>query len=350
MFRILRQNKLDKLVAALFIFLVVVYFQAEQVPDQPRKSIDILGNNVVREEEQSIEEKNDHSNNYIRNQIYNDNGLNKLYMSQLNNLNLKDVAENKIKNIRKRNESRINKKNYIVLEYTRIFGSTKYCQQKIIKPKNLIGKSPIVNSLINQSLKFKDEYTILDKCLFNNCYFTCDQSYSAIVDAVLFHETDLIQNINKADKDSSVNIVPSRVQDQIWILWNDEANIVDRRLNSYKFNWTISYKKTAEISYGAYGLLTNSQVFDKFEMNTFENNIRQEFQARANKAVWFVSNCGSRQRIKFASSIGLLLFRKFQNYGPYVTGLRIQYLISKSDIPRIQPKPNPWGYYLGASV
>lgn len=76
----------------------------------------------------------------------------------------------------------------------------------------------------------------------------------------------------------------SRNPEQIWLLWHDESNENSPGINRYKFNWTVTYRLSAEASLGAYGITI---VKDKpWSMTKFNTWIDQQFQQRANQAVW----------------------------------------------------------------
>ena len=81
---------------------------------------------------------------------------------------------------------------------------------------------------------------------------------------------------------------------QVWILWNDEANTVEKSMDQYKFNWTISYKIESEASIGAYGFV-GSRV-NKMTDTSFDKFVTKNFEERKDQSIWFVSNCLSNFR------------------------------------------------------
>ena len=108
-----------------------------------------------------------------------------------------------------------------------------------------------------------------------------------------------------------------RTSNDIWILWIDEANRDIRHLNSYQFNWTISFRQDSEISIGTYGILIprakkmqlsyNISAFLQFLVDTniqtddlsFEYRIFLNYRMRRRQALWFISNCLPQRRWKY---------------------------------------------------
>jgi hypothetical protein len=108
-----------------------------------------------------------------------------------------------------------------------------------------------------------------------------------------------------------------RSYNDIWILWIDEANreIVD--LNQYKFNWTLSFRQDSEVSIGSYGILIQRNKKKNFSQNNsdfiqiltnanieitdlaLENLILSNYRYRHKHALWFVSNCSPKRRLKY---------------------------------------------------
>ncbi len=119
----------------------------------------------------------------------------------------------------------LRKPSYTIFEYTKFFGQTKYCQ-------------------INQT-----ENIFLNECPYKNCRFSCEPKDLTAADAILFHESDM-----KNDMKSDVNYIERiskmhlKNPDQIFILWNDEANEISDKIDSIKFNWSLSYRYDAEVS------------------------------------------------------------------------------------------------------
>ena len=136
---------------------------------------------------------------------------------------LKTVVENT------RRKEDIKKNIYLIVEYTKVFEKEKYCHKSIAE-------------------------LYVKECKYKNCYFSCSKDQVNTADALLFHETDLKQQISNKDK-KLLKFLYKRVNNlnQIWILWNDEANKIPGSLNSIGFNWTFSYRLDAEVSDCAYG-------------------------------------------------------------------------------------------------
>jgi hypothetical protein len=81
-----------------------------------------------------------------------------------------------------------------------------------------------------------------------------------------------------------------RNSEQIWLLWHDEANEKSPNINKYKFNWTITYRTSAEASLAAYGITI---VKDRFwSTSQFNSWIDEQFR-RSNQAVWYAIDFSS---------------------------------------------------------
>lgn len=75
-----------------------------------------------------------------------------------------------------------------------------------------------------------------------------------------------------------------RNPEQIWLLWHDESNENLEDINKYKFNWTITYRLSAEASLAAYGItLVKKNPWSKAKLNSW---IDEQFNKRYNQAVW----------------------------------------------------------------
>jgi glycoprotein 3-alpha-L-fucosyltransferase len=194
------------------------------------------------------------------------------------------------------------KKYYIILEYTKIFGASKLCENKL--DKNVIEKfkddERFMKIFSNEEKQTTNRYNLLDNCEYKNCYFTCDHTFTNDADALLFHYTDLMGNLKKNSIEIK-DLIDNRNYKQIWMLWQDEAAGTSSSIDYLKLNWTISYYTKAEASNFAYGGKTPKKDNDN---KLSIQNIRADFEKRANSAIWFVSNCESKTRIKFASMLG----------------------------------------------
>lgn len=105
--------------------------------------------------------------------------------------------------------------------------------------------------------------------------YTCDLQREKQADVLLMHKRDL--NVEQMK-----NL--SRNSEQIWLLWHDESNENSPEINQYKFNWTITYRLSAEASLGAYGITIVKD--EPWSVKKFNIWIDQQFQQRANQAVW----------------------------------------------------------------
>jgi len=170
----------------------------------------------------------------------------------------------------------INKnENFLFVEYTNFFGHRKFCTK-------------------NSSEIFGDQ------CPYKNCFYSCNHSLASQAQLLLFHKYDVTPN----------TIPPknfTRNSSQIWLLWHDEPNFVHGYdLNIYKFNWTTSYVFDAEASIGAYGMtIIREKSWTNEEFNKY---IFREFSFRYHQALWFVTNCGAKRRLKY--------FRELREYFP----------------------------------
>ena len=189
-----------------------------------------------------------------------------------------------------RSNGSLNKKSYLIVEQTKVFDNTKYC--------DLFDSSSIVDeSTLNK--------IYLNECPYKNCHFTCNKSKSESADAFLFHYADLFKHkyVGSSETSRVKRLLADRRSDQLWIIWNDEPSDVSNILDEFQFNWTISFRFDAEINDCAYGCtymkrgLVSSQLARKSQF--FADAIAKEFAERQNSAVWFVSNCKALFRINF---------------------------------------------------
>ncbi|RNA26883.1 hypothetical protein BpHYR1_048196 [Brachionus plicatilis] len=134
--------------------------------------------------------------------------------------------------------------NIIILELTKIFGATKYCQK-----------------FEKQAFESFQKELNLEECPFKNCIFSCDKKHLYEAGALLFHQADLEETI-KQDENYLENLKNNfkEKRSQIWILWNDEANKVDKSLDNFEFNWTMSYRIDSEVSDCSYGCIYRKMI------------------------------------------------------------------------------------------
>lgn len=105
------------------------------------------------------------------------------------------------------------KKEFLILEYTKVIGVEKYCHH-YKHDKNL-------NSLNDEYAK---KQLFVDECPYKNCKYTCDMVQVNKADMLIFHEGDLKKELSQNDQYlSQLNSkVPDR-SSQIWLLYNDEV-------------------------------------------------------------------------------------------------------------------------------
>jgi len=190
-----------------------------------------------------------------------------------------------------------NKKQYLILEYTKVFYQPKFCSKS---------NEEIFNSQMEQ-------------CEYSNCVYSCNKEADLKnADALIFHLRDIETELNKNGNLQTwlINTVqlPFKTaekkiennKNQLWVLWNDEASFINTQLDqiSNLFNWTLSYKTDAEVYEGSYGFFDyNNHVTPeslmRFKKQIYSNN----FEKRINAILWFVSNCNSKLRIQVALNI-----------------------------------------------
>jgi hypothetical protein len=226
------------------------------------------------------------SQNYLADYIKSQNSWKKLK----DEYDLKNSYNKKVFLNTRSNES-IKKKEYLIVEYTKIMDETKYCQYF---------------DRLNSELALENTY--VNECPYKNCKFTCDKSFMNNADVLLFHESDLKKDvtINKNYYQDLISKTDDR-PNQIWLLWNDEANPVNANLDVFKFNWTMSYRHDSEVFDCSYGC-----VYTKSEQATEDIlNLKKEYLKRQRQALSFISNCDSKLRLEFAS--------KFKTHFPLKT-------------------------------
>ena len=105
--------------------------------------------------------------------------------------------------------------------------------------------------------------------------YTCDKKRESDAHVLLMHKRDLNgQELVKMKRNS----------EQIWLLWHDESNENSPEIDQYKFNWTISYRISAEASLAAYGITIARQK--SWLAQQLEHWIDEQFEQRANQAIW----------------------------------------------------------------
>jgi hypothetical protein len=123
--------------------------------------------------------------------------------------------------------------------------------------------------------------------------YTCNRNLSETADLLLMHRSDI----------DFAQLPKTRNSEQIWLFWHDEPGGVQKEAISYQFNWTISYRSSAEASVGAYGLTTlRNKPLSSQELTSY---INEQFDNRQSNAVWFVSNCQSKARLDYYNKLRL---------------------------------------------
>jgi glycoprotein 3-alpha-L-fucosyltransferase len=216
----------------------------------------------------------------------------------LTNNNKKNTTHKIVLNNQRKDK--ILQKFYTILEYTKIIGSQKYCEQSL--DNNLVhafkddeGFKKIF--LNNNEKNPRTKYSYLDKCPYKNCFFTCQQDFVQESDALIFHNGDFDGELSK-NRDRFKRLLEKRKSSQIWILWNDEAAVSDPKFDYFRFNWSLSFYTHSEVvnfAYGGYVEIGKSNFTLQWIIN--------EFEKRSNSAVWFVSNCNSKFRIDLTSRL-----------------------------------------------
>lgn len=227
-------------------------------------------------------------------------------------------TDDTIKNELFRASTSTNKTFYVILEYTKIFHQQKYCQLSLntrtiekYKTNSLFRK--IFETNYHQSRDLSNQnYNQLNKCKYDNCFFTCNKEHLKYSDALIFHDFDLYTEWLFSPI-QYYKLFQTRRSQQLWIYWNDEPNLVNNAFDEFKFNWSISYYKQSQVSNCAYGCIkannrsryeSRSYKLAQNELNleyeVFVEMVLAEFKKRSNRALWFVSNCDSKYRLKFA--------------------------------------------------
>jgi len=192
--------------------------------------------------------------------IFNNPALDEAYSSyKSHSLKLNNFAKHKV--IRQRlNSSRteVSKPFYLITEYTKVFGASKYCTHKLNSQSvdNYMNNEIFQRFLNDKKRESENQqnnqyFNLLQGCVYDNCFFSCNRDHIDISDAVLFHYADLVGESN-----ANAKFLPltKRTASQIWLLWNDEAGSIDPKFDNVHFNWTITYKANAEVSFAAYGI------------------------------------------------------------------------------------------------
>ena len=136
------------------------------------------------------------------------------------------------------------------------------------------------------------------ECQYKNCYFTeALNENTNNYDGILFKKNELKKYIfellmnNNYDSISSIDIpiLKNRSSNQLWMLWNDNSELVDIYYDYFSFNWTISYRTQSEIFKCVNGCKREIKNKKKdFDVNIFESRFKT---SKTTKGVYYVENC-----------------------------------------------------------
>lgn len=119
-----------------------------------------------------------------------------------------DAEARSLKTVVRGDRSRhsLERSEYLMLVYTRVFGSEKFCE---FESKTAATK------------------IFVDECPYKNCYFTCDRSKAVKADLVLFHALDLVGEETETKVYLKQFLARSKTRkEQIWLLWHDEVKFL----------------------------------------------------------------------------------------------------------------------------
>lgn len=159
----------------------------------------------------------------------------------------------------------------------------------------IVGKYSYCESSASSYLKSK----LKSSCQYDNCEFTCDKSEVKKVDALLFDSKGLEAELKSEEAQTNL-LSLYRTTSQPWILWNDNETRTDSAIDQFVFNWTVSYKKESEASFGSFGSLlqsdmSNTEVIDR---------IRKNFKLRRKSSVSISNDCSNTGHNQFIVNLG----------------------------------------------
>jgi hypothetical protein len=199
----------------------------------------------------------------------------------------------------------LNKKYYIINEFGSNYGENNIGEYMMESFKD---DEKFMKIFSNRSKKEGGPmYTFLDNCKFKNCFFTSNNQYYHLSDAIVFYY-DVFYDL-KDDNPKLKTLIRQRKKNQIWIFWNDNLLENTNKLDFIKFNWSLTYSQNSEIWGFGYGRMFDIQVSDP-QIKT--ESIIQEFRKRSNAATWFINDCPTNTNLKFAKEIS--------NYFPIKVG------------------------------
>ena len=143
----------------------------------------------------------------------------------------------------------------------------------------------------------------------HRCQWSCDRQRLREADALIFYGSDLPYSQTPILKRSETK------PNSIWILLSDEpCSAINYALyKSYYFNWTISYKLNSEASIGAFGLFIKRDI--PLSNKEYQYWIQNEFSKRTKGALWFVSNCRVKKRLKLFHALQHASKLPIEGYG-----------------------------------
>jgi hypothetical protein len=228
------------------------------------------------------------------------------------NNNDKDVfipltfKECKIEIEKMRDKKDLNKKYYIINEFKSNFVG--YSENKIDDYMMEPFKDDEIFMKIFSNVSHKEGgplYKFLDNCKFKNCFFTNNNQYYHLSDALVFRNDFYL----KYDNQKLKTLMRERKQNQIWIFWNDNLLEHTNKLDFLKFNWSLTYSQNSEIWGFGYGRMFEIKVNDPLIKT---KSIIREFRKRSNAATWFINDCPTNSNLKFVNEIS--------NYFPIKVG------------------------------
>ena len=131
---------------------------------------------------------------------------------------------------------------HLILEFTKIFSQHKFCDLSL--NRDIVEKFKInkhFNKIFKKnlhSLHATNNYNQLDNCKYKNCFFTCDKKYLNEANALIFHDADLYYEWTISPFLYNY-LFKTRKQNQLWIYWNDEPNIVNSIFDKFQFKTNV---------------------------------------------------------------------------------------------------------------
>jgi hypothetical protein len=177
---------------------------------------------------------------------------------------------------------------FLILEYTLVNNRTKYCQMDV--DRTLANeKSGTFSRILMEKSPVSARFSLLDKCFYKNCLFTCDKRLARRADALLFHAQDLARELapvlnSRYRQDDVMKLLMNdfvhskRDPNQMWVYWNDQARHVYSIVDKFRFNYVFGYNSMAEVSFGAFGTFLRREK--RLEDKEFDKWVTSEFNMR----------------------------------------------------------------------